>query len=75
MSDKNKNKININNIEESSEKTDSQEKYKITGFGQLGSKKLTLLDLLYSTIIGVLGGIISSLIPFSLFPSILHKSL
>jgi len=60
------NKININNIEESSEKINDQDKYKITGFGQLGSKKLTLLDLLYSTIIGVLGGIISSLIPFSL---------
>ena len=44
----------------------SSDIYKTTGFGQLGSKKLTLLDLLYSTIIGVLGGIISSLIPFSL---------
>jgi len=62
----NKNKININDTEESSEKIGGQDKYKITGFGQLGSKKLTLLDLLYSTIIGVLGGIISSLIPFSL---------
>ncbi len=62
----NKNKINTNDTEESSERISSQDKYKTTGFGQLDSKKLTLLDLLYSTIIGVLGGIISSLIPFSL---------
>ena len=62
----NKNKINANDTEESLEKIGGQDKYKITGFGQIGSKKLTLLDLLYSTIIGVLGGIISSLIPFSL---------
>jgi ABC-type thiamin/hydroxymethylpyrimidine transport system permease subunit len=40
--------------------------YKPTGIGQGGIKKLTTLDLLYSTIIGVLGGIISSIIPFSL---------
>ncbi len=32
----------------------------------LSRKKYTSIDLLYSTIIGVLGGIISSLIPFSL---------
>ncbi|MFX0042759.1 MAG: ECF transporter S component [Candidatus Hodarchaeota archaeon] len=37
-----------------------------TGFIQEGKKKIILLDLLYSTIIGVMGGIISSLIPFSL---------
>jgi hypothetical protein len=66
MPNKNKNNININDTEESLEKIGGQDKYKTTGFGQLESKKLTLLDLLYSTIIGVLGGIISSLIPFSL---------
>jgi len=41
------------------------EDYRETGF-ILNIKKITNLDLLYSTIIGVLGGIISSLIPFSL---------
>ena len=41
------------------------EEYRETGF-ILNIKKITNLDLLYSTIIGVVGGIISSLIPFSL---------
>lgn len=40
--------------------------YKPTGMSQDGKSKLLLLDFLYSTIIGVLGGFISSLIPFSL---------
>ena len=40
--------------------------YKETGPGQEDSKKLTTLDLVYSAILGVLGGFISSLIPFSL---------
>ena len=40
--------------------------YKKTGMGVEESKKLSTLDLLYSVIIGVMGGIISSLIPFSL---------
>ena len=43
-----------------------KDEYKSTGFMQDKSKKLTLLDLIYSVIIGVTGGIISSLIPFSL---------
>jgi hypothetical protein len=42
-----------------------RENYRETGF-LVNIKKITNLDLLYSTIIGVLGGIISSLIPFSL---------
>jgi len=53
------------------EKTDGEDQlktngYKETGVIKSGVKKLTILDLLYSTIIGVLGGIISSIIPFSL---------
>lgn len=44
---------------------ESIEKYRETGFIQ-DIKKITNLDLLYSIIIGVLGGVISSLIPFSL---------
>ena len=40
------------------------QEYKETGFSRF--KKLTNLDLLYSSILGVMGGIISSLIPFSL---------
>jgi len=48
--------------------TDSnqREEYRKTGYGQLDSKKLTNLDLLYSAIIGILGGFISILIPFDL---------
>ncbi len=42
------------------------EDYTETGIGKEGTNKITTLDLLYSTILGVLGGIISSLIPFSL---------
>lgn len=45
---------------------DSSEDYKPTGFLQDKSQRIILLDLLYSAIIGVMGGIISSLIPFSL---------
>jgi hypothetical protein len=41
-----------------------QEGFRETGF--IETNKLTILDLTYSFIIGVLGGIISSLIPFSL---------
>ncbi len=52
---------------EYTEKIAVREEYRPTGFNQdINSKKITLLDLLYSVIIGVMGGIISSLIPFSL---------
>jgi ABC-type thiamin/hydroxymethylpyrimidine transport system permease subunit len=44
----------------------SEEEYRETGMGLEESKKLSTLDLIYSAILGVLGGIISSLIPFSL---------
>ena len=43
-----------------------EEGYKPTFFLQTKLKKMILLDLIYSVIIGVTGGIISSLIPFSL---------
>jgi len=49
-----------------SEVTEEKDTYRTTGINQEGKKKITNLDLLYSMIIGVLGGIISSLIPFSL---------
>jgi len=49
-----------------SEKAGLKDDYRVTGMNQEGKKKITNLDLLYSMIIGVLGGIISSLIPFSL---------
>ncbi len=48
------------------EKPEKHDSYRVTGINQEGKNKITNLDLLYSTIIGVLGGIISSLIPFSL---------
>jgi hypothetical protein len=44
--------------------TEDQNSYKETGF--IEKKKITNLDLSYAFIIGILGGIISSLIPFSL---------
>ncbi|NVM16842.1 MAG: ECF transporter S component [Candidatus Lokiarchaeota archaeon] len=40
--------------------------YRETGYSSKEKKRLTTLDLIYSAIIGVLGGIISSLVPFSL---------
>lgn len=56
------------NLEQESEtvgETDLEEDYKPSGF--LQGENIILLDLLYSVIIGVMGGIISSLIPFNLF--------
>jgi len=52
---------NVNEVKDSLE---YQEKFKKTGFTE--KKKITNLDLIYSFIVGVLGGIVSSLIPFSL---------
>ncbi len=60
---------NDNGQEEMIHKKDKPEElieYKETGMGQDISKNLSTLDLIYSAIIGVLGGIISSLIPFSI---------
>ena len=57
-------KMNDKEIAEQKENKEYQEKFKETGF--IEKKKITNLDLTYSFIIGVLGGIISSLIPFSL---------
>jgi hypothetical protein len=51
-------------FESDSEHIESQNHYKETGF--IDKKKVTNLDLSYAFIIGILGGIISSLIPFSL---------
>ncbi len=55
-------KIEDININESN----SEDNYKPSGYLHDKIKGLNLLDLLYSTIIGVMGGIISSLIPFDL---------
>ena len=43
-----------------------EDKYRETGMGLEISKKLSILDLIYSAILGVLGGFISSLIPFNI---------
>ncbi|MFX1570158.1 MAG: ECF transporter S component [Promethearchaeota archaeon] len=56
--------MKLENIDEIN--SDSKDEFKPSGYLQEKTKRLTLLDLLYSTIIGVMGGIISSLIPFSL---------
>ncbi|TFG23818.1 MAG: hypothetical protein EU529_06315 [Promethearchaeota archaeon] len=48
------------------ENSNQLEEFKETGYSQDSSKKLATIDLLYSTILGVIGGFISSLIPFSL---------
>jgi len=44
----------------------SKEEYRETGMGLETSKRLSTLDLIYSAILGVMGGFISSIIPFSL---------
>jgi hypothetical protein len=46
--------------------SESKDEFRQSGYLLEKNKKLTLLDLLYSTILGVMGGIISSLIPFAL---------
>jgi ABC-type thiamin/hydroxymethylpyrimidine transport system permease subunit len=43
-----------------------KDEFKVTGHNALGHKKFTNLDLIYASILGILGGIISSLIPFGL---------
>ncbi len=57
-------KLAEQDVDENQESIYYQDTYKETGF--IDKKKITNLDLTYSFIIGVLGGIISSLIPFSL---------
>ena len=59
MGNKENTKQNLN-----SDPDELENSYKETGFVE--KKKITNLDLSYAFIIGVLGGIISSLIPFSL---------
>lgn len=60
-------KTKQNNIEiEQERQLEENNQYKLTGFSQEQSKKLTTLDLIYSAILGVIGGFISSLIPFSI---------
>ena len=54
-----------NNSLNNENKTSNNE-FKVTGISQEKRTKLTNLDLIYCAIIGVMGGIISSLIPFSL---------
>lgn len=44
----------------------NNDEFKTTGHNALGHKKFTNLDLIYASILGILGGIISSLIPFGL---------
>jgi ABC-type thiamin/hydroxymethylpyrimidine transport system permease subunit len=58
--------IKQNNDTENEGSSKSNDIYRKTGFISKDNKKLTNLDLIYSTTIGILGGIISSLIPFSL---------
>ncbi|MBD3254220.1 MAG: hypothetical protein GF383_03965 [Candidatus Lokiarchaeota archaeon] len=57
---------NVINNEEEKEKSTQSKDFKETGLGLESSKKIATIDLIYSAIIGVLGGVISSLIPFSL---------
>jgi hypothetical protein len=60
LEDKEENNELINDLK------NSEENFKETGMGLEKSKNLSTLDLIYSAILGVMGGIISSLIPFSL---------
>jgi hypothetical protein len=52
---------------------DLKEEYTPTGFLQDKTNKKNLLDLVYSVIIGVMGGIISSLIPFDSLIKVLYS--
>ncbi len=53
-------------LKEKIDSVTSNETYRETGYRSKDTKRLTTLDLIYSAIIGVLGGIISSLVPFGL---------
>ncbi len=57
-------KNNSKDPEEISES--SKDEFRETGMGLEKSTRLSTLDLIYSAILGVMGGFISSLIPFSL---------
>ncbi|MFW9898446.1 MAG: hypothetical protein ACFFDO_04220, partial [Candidatus Thorarchaeota archaeon] len=62
-----RNKEKENNSKDYEELSEpSKEEFRETGMGLESSKKLLTLDLIYSAILGVMGGFISSLIPFSL---------
>ncbi|MHA1106177.1 MAG: ECF transporter S component [Promethearchaeota archaeon] len=54
------------NLKELEAISKSNDDYRETGYSSFNKKKTMNLDYIYSAIIGVLGGIISSLIPFSL---------
>ncbi|MBY9009370.1 MAG: ECF transporter S component [Candidatus Lokiarchaeota archaeon] len=58
--------VEQNNIKELEEISKSNEDYRETGYNSLNKEKSMNLDYIYSALIGVLGGVISSLIPFSL---------
>jgi len=60
------NDMKQDNVKELEITPSSNDDYRETGYGSDHEKKITNLDYIYSAIIGVLGGIISSLIPFSL---------
>ncbi|MBN1802333.1 MAG: ECF transporter S component [Candidatus Lokiarchaeota archaeon] len=56
----------IPSILDNPEEVEEVQEYEATGLGTDDSKRLTNLDFIYAMIFGVLGGIISSLVPFSL---------
>ncbi|MBN1802329.1 MAG: ECF transporter S component [Candidatus Lokiarchaeota archaeon] len=56
----------MNEIEKKENLTEEQEDFVPTGLGIDSHNKLNNLDFIYCMIIGVIGGIISSLVPFSL---------
>ncbi|MHA1191691.1 MAG: ECF transporter S component [Promethearchaeota archaeon] len=60
------NEVERDNIKELEGISKSNDDYRETGYNSIHEKNIMNLDYIYSAIIGVLGGIISSLIPFSL---------
>ena len=54
------------NIVKKEENSNQLEEFRETGISLEKSKRLSTLDLIYSAILGVMGGFISTLIPFSL---------
>lgn len=64
MENEPQNKIHLD--KDDSISTVQEEEFRETGLSQESSTRLATIDLIYSAILGVLGGVISSLIPFSL---------
>jgi len=66
------NDMKQDNLKELEDISKLKDDYRETGYSSFNKKKAMNLDYIYSAIIGVLGGIISSLIPFSLLIKVFY---